>query len=236
MALYFIIWKSKIIVFLRIASFRLVLLKNKSLKKTLYILRHGETELNRLGILQGRSMNAPLNAAGKAQAKTFFEYYHYVPFDHLYHSALVRTKETIAPFLSLQLPATEDARIDEINWGPYEGRPPSADTVHHYEKTVAKWRCGETHTRPEGGESLDELWLRVAGFMKDLEARQDLDTVLICSHGRTIKTMLCYLTGTPLSRMDHFPHKNTALYIFEEGDLTAQCSVDHLLAGGISYL
>jgi len=181
-------------------------------------------------------MNAPLNEAGKAQAKSFFEYYHHIPFDHLYYSALVRTKETLAPFLSLPLPATEDARIDEINWGHYEGRPPSEDTVRHYEKTVGKWRRGETHTKPEGGESLDELWHRVNDFMNDLHARQDINTALICSHGRTIKTMLCYLTGTPLSRMDHFPHKNTSLYIFEAGEPTAQCSVDHLIAGGVSYL
>ena len=43
--------------------------------KQLYIIRHGETELNRLGIVQGRGVDASLNETGITQAEAFFQKY-----------------------------------------------------------------------------------------------------------------------------------------------------------------
>ncbi len=43
--------------------------------KTLYIVRHGETELNKHGIVQGRGINSDLNDTGRAQAAALFEHY-----------------------------------------------------------------------------------------------------------------------------------------------------------------
>ena len=51
--------------------------------KELYIIRHGETELNRLGIVQGRGINSDLNDTGRAQAEAFYQYYKETKFDAL---------------------------------------------------------------------------------------------------------------------------------------------------------
>ena len=40
--------------------------------KEIYIIRHGETELNRLGIVQGRGVDSDLNDTGRAQAEAFY--------------------------------------------------------------------------------------------------------------------------------------------------------------------
>jgi len=45
------------------------------LKKTIYIIRHGETDLNRLGIVQGRGMDTSLNEKGLEQAEAFYQAY-----------------------------------------------------------------------------------------------------------------------------------------------------------------
>jgi broad specificity phosphatase PhoE len=54
--------------------------------KELYIIRHGETELNRLGIVQGRGVNTDLNDTGRAQAAAFYERYKDIPFQKIYTS------------------------------------------------------------------------------------------------------------------------------------------------------
>jgi len=41
-------------------------------------------------------------------------------------------------------------------------------------------------------------------------------TILICMHGRAIRSFLCLLTDTPLSQMDNFGHENLCLYILEQ--------------------
>lgn len=43
------------------------------IQKTLYIVRHGQTELNRLGVVQGRGMDTDLNDEGRTQASQFYE-------------------------------------------------------------------------------------------------------------------------------------------------------------------
>ncbi|HEY0898299.1 MAG TPA: histidine phosphatase family protein, partial [Sphingobacteriaceae bacterium] len=64
------------------------------MEKTLYIIRHGETELNRRGIVQGRGMNTDLNELGKKQAEAFYQAYFHIPFDKIYTSTLKRTHQT----------------------------------------------------------------------------------------------------------------------------------------------
>lgn len=61
------------------------------MKKTVWIIRHGETELNALNIVQGQGINAPLNNTGHDQALQFWQYYHEIPFDLVLYSNLLRS-------------------------------------------------------------------------------------------------------------------------------------------------
>jgi len=64
----------------------------------LFLLRHGETEFNKLRIVQGSGVDAPLNETGQYQAQKFFEKYKNVPFEAVYCSSLQRTYQTIKNF------------------------------------------------------------------------------------------------------------------------------------------
>ena len=44
--------------------------------KDIYLIRHGETDYNRLGVVQGSGIDADLNELGQRQAKAFFDHYH----------------------------------------------------------------------------------------------------------------------------------------------------------------
>ena len=72
--------------------------------KTLYIVRHGQTDLNKQGIVQGRGRNTDLNEEGRKQAGEFFEAYKNVHFDKIYISELKRTQPSLQQFLDLGIP------------------------------------------------------------------------------------------------------------------------------------
>ncbi|MBQ9689241.1 MAG: histidine phosphatase family protein, partial [Candidatus Methanomethylophilaceae archaeon] len=85
----------------------------------LYIVRHGQTDLNSRKVLQGRS-DHPLNAVGEEQAREIGDVLSDVRFDRVFSSPLkraVRTAEIIAPYA----PMTIDERLIEMEYGPYEG-------------------------------------------------------------------------------------------------------------------
>ncbi|RYE50114.1 MAG: histidine phosphatase family protein, partial [Sphingobacteriales bacterium] len=67
--------------------------------KTIYLIRHGQTDLNKHGIVQGRGMDTDLNDMGRAQANAFFDKYGTVKFDKIYTSVLKRTHQTVQAFI-----------------------------------------------------------------------------------------------------------------------------------------
>src|SRR6476620_6558348 len=90
-------------------------------KKELYIIRHGQTEHNAKGIVQGRGVNLSLNEKGRKQADAFFKAYKHVPFDMIYTSSLTRAQESVEQFKNLGIPNQAFAELDEISWGDFEG-------------------------------------------------------------------------------------------------------------------
>jgi broad specificity phosphatase PhoE len=74
--------------------------------KTLYIVRHGQTDLNKQGIVQGRGRDTDLNDEGRKQADLFYNAYKSVPFDKVYISELKRTEQSIQQFIDLGIPVS----------------------------------------------------------------------------------------------------------------------------------
>ncbi|MCZ6899539.1 MAG: histidine phosphatase family protein, partial [Bacteroidetes bacterium] len=51
------------------------------ISKKIYLIRHGETDLNRAGVVQGSGVDTSINDFGRRQANEFYEKYKHVPFD-----------------------------------------------------------------------------------------------------------------------------------------------------------
>jgi broad specificity phosphatase PhoE len=182
------------------------------IQKTLYIVRHGQTDLNRQGIVQGRGMNTDLNDEGRKQAGLFFNAYKDVPFDKIYVSELKRTQQSIQPFIDLGIPYEKLSGLDELAWGIYEGQPNTPETAAGFLKLVRDWVDGNLDSKIEGGESPNEVALRQRGALNVILSRPEEGTVLICMHGRAMRLLLCLLTQKPLTEMESFPHQNLVLY------------------------
>ena len=202
--------------------------------KKIYIVRHGQTDLNLKGIVQGSGVDSSLNDTGRAQATAFFETYKHIPFDKIYTSALKRTQQTVAEFKKLNIPMEALPGLNEISWGKKEGEPITPEEDKYYHHMLSEWQKGNTSLRIEGGESPDEVIKRMKPAVDYIVSKEDEKTVLICMHGRAIRILLCHLLNYPLRSMDMFEHENACLYILNyTGSMFSvelYNNVDHLQA------
>lgn len=180
--------------------------------KILYIVRHGQTELNRQGIVQGRGLNTDLNEEGRRQAAQFYNAYKDVPFDKIYISNLKRTQQSIQPFIDKGIPYEKLPGLDELAWGIYEGKPSTPETKAAFLQIMRDWVAGNLDVKFEGGESPNEVQARQREALEVIISHPEEETVLICMHGRALRLLLCTLTGKPLTQADDFPHQNLVLY------------------------
>ncbi|HEY5083851.1 MAG TPA: histidine phosphatase family protein [Rhizomicrobium sp.] len=143
----------------------------------LALLRHGPTEWNALGKVQGHT-DIPLSAAGAAKMAALRLP---APATRVYASPMLRARQT-AEALGLLNPVL-DARLMEQNWGVWEGLTRAEILSRHGDDAFVKAGSEQGKAfRPGGGESTGELHARVADFLKDV-ARQDGDAVAVAHLG-----------------------------------------------------
>ncbi|MEO9872674.1 histidine phosphatase family protein [Ekhidna sp.] len=185
--------------------------------KTIYLLRHGETDFNKKGMVQGRGVNASLNDTGREQAKKAGNVFSKTQLDLIYTSALVRTHETVAELNTNGAPIRSHEGFDEISWGSQEGKEASYDAKNLYADTVNGWRRGELTLNVGGGESPIQVMERQRIAMEEV-LETGAESILICMHGRAMRVLLCWLLNYPLNYMDGFPHNNCSYYVLENRD------------------
>ncbi len=180
--------------------------------KKIYLIRHGQTDFNRMGIVQGRGVDSSLNEEGLQQAASFYDHYRSVPFDKVYTSSLRRTKETVSGFIEDGIDHWALPGLDEIHWGSKEGKPFDEKDHQEYQEITTQWSLGNTHLNIAGGESPDQVQIRQQESLDHIMTNAHEKTILICMHGRAIRIFLCLLLKYPLKHMNLFPHHNTGLY------------------------
>lgn len=200
--------------------------------KKIYLIRHGQTDFNLRGIVQGSGVNSSLNDTGRAQAQGFFKKYSEVPFDKIYTSALKRSQESVQSFIDKGIPHEALAGLNEISWGTKEGQAitPEEDEYYHY--MLRQWQEGNTSLKIEEGESPEDVVDRMRPVIAHIMSHANEKTILICMHGRAIRILLCYLLRQPLKNMDSFEHQNLGLYLldFRDGKFSLE------LANDVSHL
>jgi probable phosphoglycerate mutase len=188
------------------------------MSKKIYIIRHGQTDFNLKGIVQGSGVDSSLNDKGRAQALAFYQAYQHVSFDKVYISALKRTKESVDNFIKQGIPYESLAGLNEISWGTKEGQTITPEEDAYYHWMLNQWQLGNTKERIEGGESPDDVTKRQAEALNHILKQTDEQTILICMHGRAMRILLCRLLNYPLRSMDMFEHENLCLYYVEKTD------------------
>jgi phosphoserine phosphatase len=188
------------------------------LTKKIYLVRHGQTDYNLRGVVQGSGIDAPLNRNGQLQAKAFFDSYKNISFDKVFYTGLQRTKQPVQSFLDLSLPHEGVPELNEISWGRYEGVPMTPEENIYYEHMLKRWSSGDLDYAIEGGESPTMVARRLKKGIDHILS-QPGETFLICMHGRAMRILLSQLLGYDLRFMDVFKHQNLGLYVLKQNSL-----------------
>jgi probable phosphoglycerate mutase len=192
---------------------------------TIYYIRHGETEWNALGRLQG-TQDIPLNNLGRRQAASagiiladlFARDGRSETSLQFVASPLGRarsTMELVRGSLSLPpVPYAIDDRLREIGYGQWEGstlaQMQAEDPDLFARRQAEKWTVS-----PPGGESYVQVQARVNDWYRQLTA----DTVAV-AHGGTARALMVALgIETPASAAD-LTIEQGAVYVFGDGGLT----------------
>ena len=183
--------------------------------KKIYLIRHGQTDYNLQGIVQGSLVDTDLNDTGLEQSKLFFEKYKDIPFDKIYTSKLKRSQQSVSAFTKLGIPTEAYAGFNEISWGNKDGHKVSMADNSYYKDILQKWADGKFDIPIEGGESPFDVQKRQQPVWDLIQSREDESTILICMHGRAIRILLCLVLDESLSMMDSFEHHNLGLYVLE---------------------
>lgn len=166
---------------------------------TLYLVRHGQTDWNADGRLQGHS-DRPLDTLGRIQASAVASRLSTVSLDEIYASDLSRAQNTArAIALYHALPVRTDARLREVGYGRWEGRRIS-DLAQLYPDAVAGWRTDPPTYFPPGAEHPEDVQARIAGFVEDMRALPDHEQILVVAHGGSLRMLLSIVSPWPDGR------------------------------------
>ncbi len=161
----------------------------------IHLFRHGETEWNRVGKMQGH-LNSPLSPEGVKQAVDARKKIEGLQFDYAYSSSSGRALETISLLLGdRELAAVPLDDLREINLGVWEGFAAEEVKRRYPLQYNAFWSKPEEYDPVCGGESFDQVCSRATSVMDDLFQRHPGKRLLVVSHAAFLKTYLCYITG-----------------------------------------
>ena len=174
----------------------------------LYIIRHGQTELNTRQVLQGRS-DSPLNETGIEQARRAAKRLRGIDFSHVYTSPLKRAVQTAAIVVPGIRPVA-DERLIEMDYGPYEGTD-----LSRLPPEILRFFSDFVHNpAPEGMEPLSAVVERAGAFLEEIRALEG--DILISTHAVAMKGLLEYLTPESRGAYWSYPIANYSVYAVEK--------------------
>jgi probable phosphoglycerate mutase len=159
--------------------------------------RHGETDWNRQGILQGW-MDVPMNAHGRLQAQQMAHSYRATGFNAVWSSPLVRALET-AQIISSNLGLPEPCQhtgLKERHFGAIQGIP-KEELAELNPAQLEQILRRNPAAQFVGGESMDEFADRVLRAMTDIGASHQGQRVLVVTHGWVLDVVSRHINGLP---------------------------------------
>ena len=179
-----------------------------------FVVRHGETEWNVVGRIQGHS-DVPLSQNGRDQAHAVDRRLTEAPLDVVYCSDLSRAGETASIIIGerdIPLHATPELR--ERDYGVFEGLTVE-ERKDRYPGLFAASLVKDLDFAPTGGESPRATSVRMTAFVAGLKARHPDETVLIVGHGGSLRAAIIALMEFPLDANWRFVMSNCSLSVFD---------------------
>jgi len=174
-------------------------LSDKALSTTLYLVRHGETDWNVQGRLQGH-VEVPLNEKGRLQARSIACWLADKNINVLYSSDLIRARET-AETIGLRIGKTPilDQRLREVNTGTWSGCY-TRDLMEAQTTAWRTWRNGGD--APQGAETYWNLQRRSMAAIKHAIELFPGQAVIFVTHVGVIRAVIGHVTDMRIGELD----------------------------------
>lgn len=182
--------------------------------KRLILVRHAVTDDNELAKLSGYT-DSTISENGKKQIDQLTKYLREEKIDKIYTTTSSRTKDTVSQIIENNLADVfETKELAEINFGDFEGKDFEYIQKNHPEEFDKMIEEGYKYKYPNG-ESLIECYDRVSKEISSILQKDKSETILICSHGGTIRNILTYLISNTLEYHWNFKIDNASVSIVE---------------------
>lgn len=200
------------------------------------LVRHGESEWNRIGRYQGQE-DAPLSELGLRQAEALANRLASEKLDAIYSSPLQRARRTadaigrFHPDLEIQ----DDAALMEIHHGDWQGLY-AADVRERYREGLEEWRSFPTRAQMPNGESFSNILKRTLNFRERLCREHHADaSVVLSTHDVVVKILIAEALGMHMDRINRLWITNASISVVEYTDdlpflvsLSEACHLGHL--------
>lgn len=168
-----------------------------------YIIRHGETEYNRRGILQG-NINSPLLEESIDKAKELNKWASSINFDMVMSSNLNRAFDTAKIIIDNKYDISKNKDISEMTFGYWQGKTkeeifqsePDKEQYHNY------FFAPNNYKNINGGESFSDIVERANNFIETLKnmEKDGKKDILVVTHGAFIKAVAMVVKENPIEK------------------------------------
>ena len=154
----------------------------------LFLIRHGETEENRRGILVGGT-DVPLSEVGRAQALALAPLARSLSVDAIFASPLQRAVETALLAFGVQARIVTDSSLKEVNFGAWEGLY-FAEIQGRWPELWQSWLDDWVNTKIPEAEDFRAFTQRLIGFCDEVVRAHPGGRLAIVAHGGCIRAIL----------------------------------------------
>jgi broad specificity phosphatase PhoE len=184
-------------------------------KTRIYLVRHGETEFNRLGIFRGR-FEVDLNDRGRRQAEEIAGALKGEGIEGLYAGPLRRARET-AEIIGrvLGVPCAVDPGFDNLLLGEWQGVPKEV-VKRDYPEMWRQWQTAPEHLVVPGGETVEDVKRRAYGRILEIVSDPASQSVIgVVTHRSVIKGLAAAFLNVPPPYFWKFYVDNASYSIFD---------------------
>lgn len=175
----------------------------------LILIRHGESEWNREGRIQG-FLDCDLSDLGREQAEHLRKRLDMEQIDVAYSSTATRAVDTAQVAVAHRLEVRARPDLREINLGVWEGEI-AADLKRKMPRETDLWFRAPSKLRIEGAETLRVFRRRVTRALDEIRGRHGEESIAVFTHGGVICTYLTSLLGLRLDDLWRFKLRNASI-------------------------
>ncbi len=183
----------------------------------LLLVRYGQTDWNKAGIMQGQK-DVPLNPKGERDTFRFRKKIEKEKFDLIITSPLKRTSKTAKILNAFGVKVIEDDRLKERSYGKFEGKKTNEVLAEHPEIETFEVNGLPYWINVPTAETYSQVKARVKDFLKDIKKKYAGKRVLVISHGDTLDMFYAILNNVPNEQAYGQFSLNIRLEKYEIGD------------------